>query len=123
MKFNLQWMMVKMDADKIAIRDKKIEELKIENLQANPELTFKVISLYNGGKYSLYGYKVYNDIRLVFVPELFVAKLGGDPDNFTYPRYGLDCAFLRAYENGKPIKTEFTLTGIMMVLLKINQCL
>jgi hypothetical protein len=55
----------------------------------------------------LYGYKVYNDIRLVFVPELFVAKLGGDPDNFTYPRYGLDCAFLRAYENGKPVKTNY----------------
>jgi hypothetical protein len=98
----------KNDAEKIEIRDKKIDELKSEGtLKTNPELTFKVTSLYNGGKYSLYGYKVYNDIRLVFVPELFVAKLGGDPDNFTYPRYGLDCAFLRAYENGKPIKTDF----------------
>lgn len=97
----------KTDAEKIEIRNKKIDELKSENTKANPDLTFKVISLYNGGKYSLYGYKVYNDIRLVFVPELFVAKLGGDPDNFTYPRYGLDCAFLRAYENGKPIKTNF----------------
>ncbi len=97
----------KTDADKIELRDKKIDELKSENTKANPDLTFKVISLYNGGKYSLYGYKVYNDIRLVFVPELFVAKLGGDPDNFTYPRYGLDCAFLRAYDNGKPIKTNF----------------
>ena len=97
----------KTDADKIELRDKKIDELKSENTKSNPDLTFKVISLYNGGKYSLYGYKVYNDIRLVFVPELFVAKLGGDPDNFTYPRYGLDCAFLRAYDNGKPIKTNF----------------
>lgn len=97
----------KTDANKIELRDKKIDELKSENTKANPDLTFKVISLYNGGKYSLYGYKVYNDIRLVFVPELFVAKLGGDPDNFTYPRYGLDCAFLRAYDNGKPIKTNF----------------
>lgn len=97
----------KTDANKIELRDKKIDELKSENTKVNPDLTFKVISLYNGGKYSLYGYKVYNDIRLVFVPELFVAKLGGDPDNFTYPRYGLDCAFLRAYDNGKPIKTNF----------------
>ena len=95
------------DAEKISLRDKKVDELKKQNQQEHPELTFKVISLYNGGKYSLYGYKVYNDIRLVFVPELFVAKLGGDPDNFTYPRYGLDCAFLRAYENNKPIKTNF----------------
>jgi len=97
----------KTDAEKLELRDKKIDELKSEGTKTNPELFFKVISLYNGGKYSLYGYKVYNDIRLVFVPELFVAKLGGDPDNFTYPRYGLDCAFLRAYENGKPIKTDF----------------
>jgi hypothetical protein len=95
------------DAEKIELRDKKIVEIKKENSEAHPDLTFKVISLYNGGKYSLYGYKVYTDIRLVFVPELFVAKLGGDPDNFTYPRYGLDCAFLRAYEDGKPIKTNF----------------
>jgi hypothetical protein len=97
----------KNDAEKIEIRDKKIDEIKKLNSDQHPELTFKVTSLYNGGKYSLYGYKVYSDIRLVFVPELFVAKLGGDPDNFTYPRYGLDCAFLRAYENGEPIKTDF----------------
>jgi hypothetical protein len=95
------------DEIKIRYRDDKINELKSEASKQNPDLTFKVTSLYNGGKYSLYGYKVYNDIRLVFVPELFVAKLGGDPDNFTYPRYGLDCAFLRAYENDKPIKTDF----------------
>lgn len=95
------------DAEKIDIRNKIIDELKNEYSKQQPGLTFKVTSLYNGGKYSLYGYKVYNDIRLVFVPELFVAKLGGDPDNFTYPRFGLDCAFLRAYENGKPVKTDF----------------
>jgi hypothetical protein len=94
------------DAEKIEIRDNKIDEIKKLNSEEYPELTFKVTSLYNGGKYSLYGYKVYSDIRLVFVPELFIAKLGGDPDNFTYPRYGLDCAFLRAYENGEPIKTD-----------------
>ncbi len=98
---------VKSDANKIDIRDQKIEEIKKENSQTHPELIFKVISLYNGGKYSLYGYKVYSDIRLVFVPELFTAKLGGDYDNFTYPRYGLDCAFLRAYENDNPIKTDY----------------
>ncbi len=85
---------VKTDAEKIEIRDKKIDELKKINSDEHPEFTFKITSLYNGGKYSLYGYKIYDDIRLVFVPELFVAKLGGDPDNFTYPRYGLDCAFL-----------------------------
>lgn len=98
---------VNTDVEKLEARDKKIDELKKINSDQHPELTFKITSLYNGGKYSLYGYKVYSDIRLVFVPELFVAKLGGDPDNFTYPRFGLDCAFLRAYEDGKPIKTDY----------------
>lgn len=100
----------KSDSEKIELREKKIDEVKTSYKQEYPDLVFKVISLYNGGKYSLYGYKVYDDIRLVFVPELFVAKLGGDYDNFTYPRYGLDCAFLRAYENDKPIKTHFYFT-------------
>lgn len=98
---------VNSDSEKVAIKNQKIEEIKTKYFNLNPELSYEVISLYYGGKYSLYGYKKYTDIRLVFVPELIVSKLGGDYDNFTYPRYGLDCAFLRAYENDKPIKTEY----------------
>ncbi|NNG27869.1 MAG: S46 family peptidase, partial [Ignavibacteriaceae bacterium] len=96
------------DSVKAELRDEKIEKLKTEASEEHPELNFQVKSLYEGGKFSLYGYKRYNDVRLVFVPELWVAKLGGDYDNFTYPRYGLDCAFLRAYdEDGNPLKTEY----------------
>ena len=98
----------KTDSAKINIRNEKIENI-IENAEEkNPDLNFRVIPLYEGGKYSLYGYKRFNDIRLVFVPDLFTAKLGGDYDNFTYPRYGLDCAFLRAYDgNGEPAETPY----------------
>lgn len=96
------------DSEKAELRDEKIEQLKTEASEDNPDLNFQVKSLYEGGKFSLYGYKRYNDIRLVFVPEIWVAKLGGDYDNFTYPRYGLDCAFLRVYdEDGNPLKTEY----------------
>jgi|WetSurMetagenome_2_1015567.scaffolds.fasta_scaffold03452_11 hypothetical protein len=98
---------VNADSEKVVIKNQKIEEIKTRNSNQNPDLSFEVISLYYGGKYSLYGYKKYTDIRLVFAPELMVSKLGGDYDNFTYPRYGLDCAFLRAYENDKPIKTNY----------------
>jgi hypothetical protein len=69
-------------------------------------LRLQTITYFSGGKYSLYGYKRYDDIRLVFIPELDLGFYGGDPDNFTFPRYNLDCTFWRAYENGKPANTS-----------------
>jgi hypothetical protein len=64
-----------------------------------------VVKLFSGERYDLYEYKKYTDLRLVFAPEFAMAFFGGDADNFTYPRYDLDIAFLRAYENGKPAAT------------------
>ena len=96
----------KTDEEKIEIKKAKSEELIREAEEKNPGLEFQVVPLYNGGRNSLYGYKKYTDIRLVFAPDLRTAKLGGDYDNFTFPRYGLDCMFFRAYEDGKPVKTN-----------------
>lgn len=62
------------------------------------------VALYNGGQYFIYQYKRYTDIRLVFAPEAGIAAFGGDPDNFQFPRWCLDMALLRAYENGKPVR-------------------
>jgi len=96
----------KTDSERFAIESEKIAE--IESRYPNDEETFaKVTPLYFGRKYSLYFYKRYNDVRLVFAPESQAGYFGGDYDNFTYPRYNLDCSFFRVYDNdGKPLKVD-----------------
>jgi hypothetical protein len=69
-------------------------------------LVADLVPLYDGNQYRIHVYHVYDDVRLVFAPEKQVAFFGGDLDNFTYPRYCLDCAFFRVYEDGKPIDSS-----------------
>ncbi|HTC25820.1 S46 family peptidase [Dyella sp.] len=64
-----------------------------------------MVTLYNGGRYAMYKYRRYQDVRLVFAPEQSIAFFGGDPDNFNFPRYDLDVAFFRAYVDNKPANT------------------
>ena len=87
-------------------KQNKIKE--IETRYSNDlNLRCNVVTLYNGSEYMVYAYKRYTDVRLVFAPENLVAFFGGDPDNFTYPRYDFDCMFFRVYdETGKPLKTS-----------------
>jgi hypothetical protein len=90
-----------------ALKAREAEIAAIEKESKNKTgLRSDVLSFYNGGEYWLYQYKAYTDVRLVFAPEQQAAFYGGDPDNFTYPRYDLDMALFRVYDNGKPLHCE-----------------
>ncbi len=88
-----------------AARNAEINNIAEEATKKNG-LRNDVVPLYQGGQYNLYTYKKYTDVRLVFAPEFEIAFLGGDPDNFEYPRYDLDLALFRVYEKDKPIRPE-----------------
>ncbi len=89
------------------VRDQGEQAVKDAARKAEPDLYHEVVSLYQGGLYMLYSHKIYDDLRLVCAPHGQSAHFGGDPDNFCYPRWGLDFSFLRAYgKDGKPIDSS-----------------
>jgi Peptidase S46 len=93
--------------EKQALDARKAEQAKIQKESLDKTgLRSDVVSLYQGGEYWLYRYKKYTDVRLVFAPEQQMAFFGGDPDNFTFPRYDLDFALMRVYENGQPVQSK-----------------
>ena len=92
-------------SDAAKARRAKIGEIESEAMKSSG-LRSDVVTLYGGGKYHLYQYKKYTDVRLVWAPEAGIAFFGGDADNFEYPRYNLDATIFRVYEDGKPAKIE-----------------
>ena len=93
-------------AKALKARDAEEAAIEKEGKESSGGLRSDIVSFYNGGEYWLYQYQVYTDVRLVFAPEQQAAFFGGDPDNFTYPRYDVDMALFRVYKDGKPLHTD-----------------
>ena len=93
------------DTEAFTARIAEISAIESESTKATG-LKSNVVTLYQGGQYHLYRYKKYTDVRLVFVPEFQAAFFGGDPDNFNFPRFNIDMALVRVYENDQPVHPE-----------------
>jgi hypothetical protein len=57
-----------------------------------------------GNAYYLLIYEVFNDIRFVAAPPLFIGNFGGDTDNWVWPRHTGDFSIFRVYvdQNNEP---------------------
>ncbi|MFA4892825.1 S46 family peptidase [Brevundimonas sp.] len=88
-----------------AARTAETNTIQTEACAGDAKFSCQVISFYRGGRYAMYKFRKYDDVRLVFAPENQAAFFGGDPDNFNFPRYALDAGFLRAYEDGQPVSS------------------
>ena len=92
-------------AESLAARRAAIAAIEDE-AEKKTGLQSEMVTLYQGAQYHLYLYKKFTDVRLVFAPEFQAAFYGGDPDNFTFPRYAVDMTLFRVYENGKPLAVK-----------------
>jgi V8-like Glu-specific endopeptidase len=89
------------------VQKAEVAAIEKECSQGDETVRCEVVTLYRGGRFDLYKYKRYQDVRLVFAPELGIAFFGGDPDNFNFPRYDLDVSFVRVYgKDGSPAKFD-----------------
>lgn len=93
------------DVQRNALRKRAIANIESDCERAG-RLKCEIVSLYGGALHHLYRYREWDDVRLVFAPEIGTAAYGGDADNFVYPRYALDVALLRVYEHGEPVTPE-----------------
>jgi hypothetical protein len=89
------------------LREEAIRGIQQRCSAGTPNAYCQVVTMYRGGQYKLYRFHRYTDLRLVFAVESQTGFFGGDPDNFTYPRYDLDVSIVRAYEDGQPVHTDY----------------
>ena len=89
----------------IPARDAEAGRIESEACGDDATRRCQVVGLYRGGQFKLYTYRRYTDVRLAFAPEHRAAAFGGDLDNFSFPRFALDAALVRIYEDGRPVAT------------------
>lgn len=91
------------DAAKDQLKKTNIDKI-IKEAIAGTHYTAEIKPLYYGNQYYIYVYEVFKDVRLVGAPGSSIGKLGGETDNWMWPRHTGDFMFFRIYagKDNKP---------------------
>ena len=78
--------------------------LKESDLNGKPGISTLALPFYAGNKFFLFFMKTYTDVRMVAAPPSSIGKLGGETDNWMWPRHTGDFSVFRIYadKNGEP---------------------
>lgn len=113
-----EWMSLeKTDGQCELVSDEVVEEALLSCMERSAGLLCRWVERVSGGncQYSIYKYRRFYDVRLVFAPELSIGIPEGrgskiNLDGVHAHRYRLDVAFVRAYRGGEPLSTEHYLS-------------
>ena len=71
--------------------------------EESTSVTCRFSSEWSGERYYISAYKVYDDVRLVVMPPLAMARCGGADGKWSWPAQRCDFALFRIYDNGRPV--------------------
>jgi hypothetical protein len=91
----------KLDEERAEIEEEALERFG-PRFGGEDALSVEFVEIWAGARTSLQVWRRLEDIRLVMAPETSIGFFGGDEDNFEYPRWNLDIAFLRAWDGNDP---------------------
>jgi hypothetical protein len=85
------------DAERVLLMEEEIRRIVAETEAREPATSCSVASFLNGKSYHLHVRTRIEDVRLVYAPPRSVGEVGGEDDNWLWPRHTGDFAFFRAY--------------------------
>lgn len=84
------------DDERDATADKQARQM-MSGTNEKYGISRKIYSLMGGQQYVMARYRTFTDVRIAACPPMWLGAYGGDDDNWRWPRYSCDFAFLRVY--------------------------
>ena len=100
------------EGERAAAVAEELKAIQKEYMEANPEYSYDMKSMYYGNEFYVFTYQDYRDVRLVAAPPESVGKYGGDTDNWMWPRHTGDFSMVRIYADADNNPADFSADNV-----------